>query len=71
MRAAASLAGGVDLALYASAAVVVLVAWLTYRDAHRRNEVLFLANLGVRGRIVAGLATVVPAVLEGAVRLAV
>lgn len=70
VRAAVALLGGVDLALYASVAVVAVVSWLTYRDAYRRNEVLFLANLGVRGWVMAAFAAVPPAIFEGVAWLA-
>ena len=53
----------------ASLFVVALTTWLAYLDAHRRNEVFFLQNLGVPRRVVVLLAAV-PAACAEAVAIA-
>ncbi len=46
---------------FVAVTIVTFVAWL---EARRRNELLFLANLGVRPTVVAALAGGVTIVLE-------
>jgi hypothetical protein len=52
-----------SISLLASTAVIVLTAALTRLDCARRNEILFLANLGVRGSTVMGIAAMIPLLL--------
>jgi len=52
-----------SISLLASTAVILLTAALTRLDCARRNEILFLANLGVRGGTVMGLAALIPLLL--------
>jgi len=52
-----------SISLVASTAVVLMTAALTRIDCARRNETLFLSNLGVRGISVMGIAAIIPLLL--------
>jgi hypothetical protein len=51
--------------------VVVLVAGLVLLDAGRRNELLFLANLGVGRAVIGGLAVSLAGLVELIIAVAV
>lgn len=57
------------LAVSASLLLIAIAAWLALFFGRLRYEDLFLANLGVRGSVVAGCAVVVPVLGELAIRL--
>lgn len=63
------LPGGADLAVRTSLLLIVIAAWLALFFGRRRNEPLFLANLGVRRGVIAGCALLVPVLGEVAVRI--
>jgi hypothetical protein len=52
-----------SIPLVASVVVVLMTAALTRLDCARRNETLFLADLGVRGITVMGVAAIIPLLL--------
>lgn len=61
--------GAWHLALGASLVLIAIAAWLALFFGRRRNEHLFLANVGVRRGVIAGCALIVPVVGEIVVRL--
>ncbi len=67
-----SLAAGVGLVvdLYASVLIIVVTVALVTLDGRRRNEHLFLANLGVSLTALLILAGLPPAVMELAIGIA-
>ncbi|MCZ6916166.1 MAG: hypothetical protein O7I93_05260 [Gemmatimonadetes bacterium] len=60
-----------ELTAVAAVGVVVLVAGLVLLDAGRRNELLFLANLGVGRAVIGGLAVSVAGLVELIIAVAV
>ncbi|MEJ2239525.1 MAG: hypothetical protein P8X82_14605 [Gemmatimonadales bacterium] len=52
-----------SISLVSSAVVVLMTATLTRLDCTRRNETLFLSNLGVRSTAVTGIAAIIPLLL--------
>lgn len=57
------------LAVGPSLLLIAIAAWLALFFGRRRNEPLFLANLGVRRSVITGCALIVPVLGEVAVRL--
>ena len=47
-----------------AALLIGLVAWLTVRDSRRKNEVLFLGNLGVAPATLYAVAIAIPVLAE-------
>ncbi len=62
-------AGAGHPAVSASLLLIAIAAWLALFFGRRRNEPLFLANLGVGRGVIAGCALVAPVLGELAVRL--
>jgi hypothetical protein len=63
-------AGGASVDLYSSVLIIVVTVALVLWDGRRRNEHLFLANLGVPLRALAIIAALPPLVLEMGLSLA-
>jgi hypothetical protein len=54
----------IEIGANAKVGIVVIVVTAVYLDARRRDEELFLANLGISGRWIALAAIPVPLLLE-------